>query len=240
MIFRINEQGFYDEQRLIVYCSEQTHSSIAKAVKIAGLGKANLRQIAVDDIFAMRPDALITAIEKDIAAGLKPLCVISTIGTTSSTAVDPVDAIGEICQRYQIWHHVDAAFAGTAFILPEMKRFTEGFDKIDTFVFNPHKWMFTNFDCSAYFVKDKAALIRTFEILPEYLKTKEGDRVNNYRDWGIQLGRRFRALKLWFVIRSYGVAGLQEKIRHHIQLAQDFTKKNRNIATIRAACTGAV
>ena len=209
--FQVNERGFYEQKKYIVYCSTQTHSSIAKAVKIAGLGKDHLRQVPVDDVFAMKPEALASMIEKDLAAGLHPLCVISTIGTTSSTAVDPVKSVAAVCERYNVWHHVDAAFAGTALMLPEMKHFTDGFDKIDTFVFNPHKWMFTNFDCTAYFVKDKGALIRTFEILPEYLKTKEGERVNNYRDWGIPLGRRFRALKLWFVIRSYGVSGLQEK-----------------------------
>jgi aromatic-L-amino-acid decarboxylase len=151
---------------------------------------------------------------------LVPLCVVAALGTTGSTALDPIRAIGEICRRHGVWLHVDAAYSGTALLLPEMRWMSDGVELADTFVFNPHKWMMTNFDCSAYFVKDKEALVRTFEILPEYLKTAEGDRVNNYRDWGIQLGRRFRALKLWFVIRSFGIQGLQDKVRHHIELAR--------------------
>lgn len=220
--FRVNQQGFYEEPRYTIYCSEQTHSSIEKGVKIAGFGKEHLRKIATDENFALIPDALAKAVADDIAAGYHPLCVIATIGTTSSTACDPVVPITQICQAHNIWLHVDAAFAGTALILPEMKHYTEGFEQIDSFVFNPHKWMFTNFDCSAYFVKDPAMLVRTFEILPEYLKTKEGDQVNDYRDWGIPLGRRFRALKLWFVIRTYGVEGLQKAIRKHISMAKEF------------------
>jgi len=192
---------------------------------LAGLGKENLGKVAVDEHFAMIPGALEEAIRRDLEQGLKPLCVVATLGTTGSTAIDPLKPIGEICEKYGIWLHVDAALAGTALILPEKRRMAEGIEKADTFVFNPHKWMFTNFDCSAYFVKDKEALIRTFEILPEYLKTREAERVNNYRDWGIPLGRRFRALKLWFVIRTYGVKGLQEKIRRHLQLAEYFVKK---------------
>nr|NIT61585.1 aspartate aminotransferase family protein [Fodinibius sp.]NIY30165.1 aspartate aminotransferase family protein [Fodinibius sp.] len=162
------------------------------------------------------------AIEHDLENSYHPLCAIATIGTTGSTAIDPLKAMGDICQKYNVWLHVDAAFAGTALLLPEVRWMIEGIENADTFVFNPHKWMFTNFDCSAYFVKDKAALISTFEILPEYLKTAVDKQVNNYRDWGIQLGRRFRALKLWFVIRSFGVTGLQAKIRQHIQLGQKF------------------
>lgn len=223
--YRVNETGFDNQPRFTVYCSNQTHSSIEKAVKIAGLGREYLRKLEVDKDFAMIPEALEAAICRDLQQGLKPLCVVATLGTTGSTAIDPLKSIGEICEKYGIWLHVDAALAGTALILPEKRRMSEGIEKADTFVFNPHKWMFTNFDCSAYFVKDKEALIRTFEILPEYLKTRETERVNNYRDWGIPLGRRFRALKLWFVIRSYGVKGLQEKIRRHLQLAEYFAKK---------------
>ncbi len=145
---------------------------------------------------------------------------MATLGTTGSTAIDPLKRIAEISSKYNIWLHVDAAFAGTALILDEFKWMIEGIEKADSFVFNPHKWMFTNFDCSAYFIKDKQALINTFAINPEYLRTETQGQVNDYRDWGIQLGRRFRALKLWFVIRSFGVKGLQEKIRGHISLAQ--------------------
>ncbi len=213
--YRINDCGF-SEQKFVLYCSSETHSSIEKGVKIAGFGRQHLRQIAVDDKFAMIPSELEKAILQDKAAGLTPLCVIATIGTTGSTAIDPIKQIADICVQQAIWLHVDAAFAGNALLLPEMRWMSEGIELADSFVFNPHKWMLTNFDCSAYFVRDKEALIRTFEILPEYLKTAEADRVNNYRDWGIPLGRRFRALKLWFVIRSYGVEGLQRIIREHI------------------------
>lgn len=218
--FAINARGFDGSQKFAVYCSTETHSSIEKAVKIAGLGSACLRKVAVDEAFALKPAELEKVIAADRQAGVTPLAVVATIGTTGSTAIDPLRAIGEICRRKGIWLHVDAAFAGTALILPELRWMIDGIECVDTFVFNPHKWMFTNFDCTAYFVRDPAALVRTFEILPEYLKTAEGDRVNNYRDWGIQLGRRFRALKLWFVIRSYGVAGLQMLVREQLELAR--------------------
>jgi len=219
--FEINRVGLQSSPGYTVYCSAETHSSIEKDVKIVGLGQESLRKTEVDDRFAMIPEALETAIRKDLENGFTPLCVVAALGTTSSTAVDPIRRIGEICRKYDIWYHVDAAYSGTALLLPEMRWMSDGVELADSFVFNPHKWMFTNFDCSAYFVKDVSALVRTFEILPEYLKTAEGDRVNNYRDWGIQLGRRFRALKLWFVIRSYGVEGLKEMIRRHIALAQE-------------------
>ena len=219
---RINEEGFYERGPYTIYCSTEAHSSIERAVKIAGFGKEYLRKIEVDDKFAMIPDALEKAVVKDIQNGFKPLAVIAAIGTTGSTAIDPLKAIGNICKKHNLWLHVDAAWAGTALLLPEMRWMIDGIEQVDSFVFNPHKWMFTNFDCSAYFVKDKGALIQTFEILPEYLKTKEGSNVNNYRDWGIQLGRRFRALKLWFVIRSFGVKGLQEKVSNHIKWAKTF------------------
>ncbi|MHC1778411.1 MAG: aspartate aminotransferase family protein [Lentimicrobium sp.] len=217
--FRINEDGFHEKNKLRIYCSSETHSSIEKAVKIAGLGRKNLVKIAVDRDFALIPEALSEAIERDIAAGLIPVCVVATIGTTGSTAVDPIRGIGEICRKHNIWFHIDAAFAGTAMVLPEMRHFAEGLELADSYVFNPHKWMFTNFDCSAYFVRDPEMLIRTFEILPEYLKTKTRGQVNDYRDWGVALGRRFRALKLWFVIRSFGVEEIRNKVRKHIELA---------------------
>lgn len=225
--YRINEAGFDGTERFRIYCSSQTHSSIDKAVKIAGIGKINTVHISVDHNFAMNPAELEKAIHMDISAGYKPLCVIANIGTTSSTAVDPVAPIARICNENGIWLHVDAAYVGSALILPEYQYLIEGIEDADSFVFNPHKWLFTNFDCSAYFVKDKKALTRTFEILPEYLKTGVDQEVNNYRDWGIPLGRRFRALKLWFVIRNYGVKGLQETLRKHIQLAQHLSNQIR-------------
>jgi aromatic-L-amino-acid decarboxylase len=217
-----NKQGI--DKTMRVYASTEAHSSIEKAVKIAGLGSENLRLIATDKAFAMQPDALKRAIEEDIASGFLPTCVVAAIGSTSSMAMDPVDEIARVCKEHDLWLHVDAAFAGTAAIVPELRDFMKGTEQADSLVFNPHKWMLTNFDCSAYFVKDPAMLVQAFEIRPEYLKTAADNQVKNYRDWGIQLGRRFRALKLWFVIRSYGVEGIQKMVREHVRLAAMFAK----------------
>ncbi len=222
--FSVNRDGAENSGTLRIYCSEQTHSSVEKAVKIAGIGKRNLVKVPVRDDFSMNPEKLESAILQDIENDRIPCCVVATIGTTGTTAIDPLEAIGKICHKYDVWLHVDAAMAGTALILPEFQWMLDGRQYIDSFVFNPHKWMFTNFDCTAYFVKDAASLIRTFEILPEYLKTRTRGKVNDYRDWGIPLGRRFRALKLWSVIRTYGTVGLQEKVRYHIQLAAELKK----------------
>ncbi|HUX96121.1 MAG TPA: pyridoxal-dependent decarboxylase [Bacteroidales bacterium] len=219
--YSINETGAFNSGTLRVYCSEQTHSSVEKAVKISGIGRKNLVRIPVRDDFSMNPEKLRDAILKDKKEGYIPACVIATIGTTGTTAIDPIRSIGEICSENKIFLHVDAAMGGTALILPEFRWMLDGKEYIDSFVFNPHKWMFTNFDCSAYFVKDAGSLIRTFEILPEYLKTRTRGQVNDYRDWGVPLGRRFRALKLWSVIRSYGVEGLQAKVREHIKIASE-------------------
>jgi aromatic-L-amino-acid/L-tryptophan decarboxylase len=219
--YLFNETGISEKGILRVYCSEQTHSSIDKAVKISGIGKRNLVKIPIRDDFSMNPEKLREAIIDDKKKGFLPACVVATIGTTGTGAIDPLKQIGEICRDYGIHLHVDAAMGGTALILPEFQWMTEGKEYIDSFVFNPHKWMFTNFDCSAYFVKDAGALIKTFEILPEYLKTRTRGKVNDYRDWGVPLGRRFRALKLWSVIRSYGVEGLKDKIREHIKIAAE-------------------
>jgi aromatic-L-amino-acid decarboxylase len=218
--FASNEKGL--GPGLTVYSSDQAHSSVEKGVKMAGFGRANLRLIPTDNAYALIPEKLEQAITDDIKRGLKPACVIATIGTTSSTAVDPLAAIGRICRGHDVWLHVDAAYGGSACLLTEMKGLLDGTELMDSFVVNPHKWLFTNFDCSAYFVKDPGSLIRTFEIHPEYLRTGVDAHVKNYRDWGIQLGRRFRALKLWFVIRSYGVEGLQALLREHIRLARLF------------------
>jgi aromatic-L-amino-acid decarboxylase len=218
--FEANLKGI--QKPLAVYASDQTHSSIEKGVKMAGYGWENLRFIPTDESFAMIPEKLEKAIVRDKNSGFFPACVVATVGTTSSTAVDPLKPIGEICRRHGVWFHVDAAFSGTAALLPEKRWMFDGVEHVDSFVFNPHKWMLTNFDCSAYFVKDPGTLIRTFEIHPEYLKTGVDAQVKNFRDWGIQLGRRFRALKLWFVIRSYGLEGLQDMVREHIRLAEMF------------------
>jgi aromatic-L-amino-acid decarboxylase len=208
-------------QGLTVYTSSEAHSSVDKGVKLAGYGLERLRKVSVDARYAMRPEALEQAITADLEAGLTPACVVATVGSTSSTANDPLSAIAEICRRHGIWLHVDAAYAGAAAIVPELRHWFDGVEHADSFVFNPHKWLLVNFDCSAYFVRDQEALIRTFQVRPEYLRTAQDPDVVNFRDWGIQLGRRFRALKLWFVIRSYGVDGLRAMIRRHVSLAQE-------------------
>lgn len=217
--FLINDEGAAGAGIYRVYCSEQTHSSVDKAVKICGIGRKNLIKIPVRKDFSMDPEKLREAVITDREKGYHPCCVVATIGTTGTTAVDPIKTIGEICSEYGIWLHVDGAMAGSALILPEFQWMLEGREFIDSFVFNPHKWLFTNFDCSAYFVRDAVSLIKTFEILPEYLRTRTRGKVNDYRDWGVPLGRRFRALKLWSVIRSYGIEQLRNKLRYHIQIA---------------------
>jgi aromatic-L-amino-acid/L-tryptophan decarboxylase len=221
--FSTNDSGI-TSNNLRVYCSEQAHSSLDKAMAIAGLGKNNLVKITVDNTFALNVIELEKAILTDKEKGLLPLMVIAALGTTGTTAFDPLEEITLITEKYKLWLHVDAALAGTALVLPEMRWMSKGLEKADSFVFNPHKWMFTNFDASVYFVKDKSALINTFSETPEYLKTEEDHVVTNYRDWGVPLGRRFRALKLWFVLRSFGVEGIQEKIRLHLNLSTEFKK----------------
>jgi aromatic-L-amino-acid decarboxylase len=204
--FRTNEAGA--DGRLVAYGSTQTHSSLEKAMMIAGLGRQNLRKIAVDENFALRPQALADAIARDRRDGLTPCFVCATVGTTSSTAIDPLPAIGPM--------------SGTAALCPEFRHLQAGVEWADSYCFNPHKWMFTNFDCDCFYVADRATLIKTLSVLPEYLRNKatESGAVIDYRDWHIQLGRRFRALKLWFVIRSYGVEGLRHHVRRHVELAQ--------------------
>lgn len=208
---------------LIAYTSTQAHSSIEKGVRIAGLGSHNLRLIEVDERYALRPERLAAAIASDQAAGRRPCFVSATIGTTSSTALDPIREIGVICREHGLWLHVDGALAGTAALCPEFRGLFDGLELADSYCFNPHKWMFTNFDCSCFFVADRGDLIRTLSILPEYLRNQatESGAVIDYRDWQVPLGRRFRALKLWFVLRSFGVAGLQQRVRQHVALARD-------------------
>ena len=221
--FASNQNGC--DGKLVAYTSSQAHSSIEKAVKIAGTGSKNLRLIEVDETFAMRPEALRKQIEADRKTGLIPCFVCATVGTTSSNAIDPVAEIGRICRKHNIWLHVDAAMSGTAALCPEFRHIHDGLDYADSYCFNPHKWMFTSFDCDCFYVADRKALIQTLSVLPEYLRNQatESGAVIDYRDWQIPLGRRFRSLKLWFVVRHYGVEGLQHHIRRHVELAQQFT-----------------
>ncbi|MBV8052406.1 MAG: aminotransferase class V-fold PLP-dependent enzyme [Acidobacteriaceae bacterium] len=224
-VFASNRRGC--DGKLVAYTSTQAHSSVEKDVQIAGIGRDNLRLIEVDEKFAMRPDALAAQIDKDRKAGLMPCFVSATVGTTSSNAIDPIPEIGKSCKENNLWLHVDAAMSGTAALCPEFRHIHKGLEFADSYCFNPHKWMFTNFDCDCFWVADRAALIKTLSIQPEYLKNKatESGAVFDYRDWQIPLGRRFRSLKLWFVIRHYGVEGLQHHVRQHIQLAQEFASR---------------
>jgi aromatic-L-amino-acid/L-tryptophan decarboxylase len=222
--FQSNLRGC--DGRLVAYASTQTHSSMEKAMMISGLGRHRLRLVDVDERFALRPQALAAQIRKDREEGLVPCFVCATVGTTSSTAMDPLVEIGPICRDDGIWFHVDAAMSGTAALCPEFRWIHEGVELADSYCFNPHKWMFTNFDCDCFYVADRSALIKTLSVLPEYLRNQatESGAVIDYRDWQIPLGRRFRSLKLWFVIRHYGVEGLRHHIRRHVELAQEFKK----------------
>jgi len=224
MGFASNRRGC--DGKLVAYTSTQAHSSIEKDVQIAGIGRDNLRLIEVDEKFAMCHEALVAQIDKDRRAGLMPCFVSATVGTTSSNAIDPVYELGRICRENNLWLHVDGAMSGTAALCPEFRYIHNGLEFADSYCFNPHKWMFTNFDCDCFWVADRAALIKTLSVQPEYLKNKatESGAVFDYRDWQVPLGRRFRSLKLWFVIRHYGIEGLQHHIRQHIELAQEFAR----------------
>ncbi len=223
--------------KLTAYTSTQAHSSIEKAAMIAGIGRENLRLIAVDERFAMRPDDLRARVASDRAAGLVPFFAAATIGTTSSNAIDPLPAVGRICREEGLWFHVDGAMSGTAALCPEFRWIQEGLELADSYCFNPHKWMFTNFDCDCFYIADRKALIETLSILPEYLRNKatESGAVIDYRDWHVPLGRRFRALKLWFVIRHYGSEGLRHHVRRHVALAQQFASWVREDADFELA-----
>lgn len=218
-IRRLGMAGRPELPRLILYASEQAHSSIEKGALTLGIGQENVRKIATDAEFRMNPDLLSAAIEQDLAAGHRPFCVVATIGTTSTTSVDPVPAIAEICRRHGLWLHVDGAYGGIAAVAPGMRHVLAGCEHADSIVVNPHKWLFTPVDCSAFYVRDPAILKRAFSLVPAYLQTGEDD-VTNYMDWGVQLGRRFRALKLWMVVRYFGHSGLAARIGHHIQLGR--------------------
>ena len=217
-----------EAQPLIVYVSAHSHSSVEKAALLAGFGRANLRAIPVDENFAMRADALEQTIQADLERGVTPCAVVATTGTTTTTALDPVRAISEVARRHGLWLHVDAALAGSAMILPECRWMWEGTDSADSLVFNPHKWLGAAFDCSLYYVRDPEHLVRVMSTNPSYLQSAVDSRVKNLRDWGIPLGRRFRALKLWCLIREQGVAGLQARIRRDLANAQWFAEQVRS------------
>ncbi len=210
---------------MVAYTSVQAHSSVEKGARVAGIG--HLRLVETDETQAMSPAALSYAVAADRAGGLTPAFVASTVGTTGTTAVDPVRAIGEIAQTEGMWHHVDAAFSGTAMICPEFRHHQDGLELVDSYVFNPHKWMFTNFDCSATYFADRRPMIDALSITPPYLRNQatESGEVIDYRDWQVPLGRRFRALKLWFVLRSYGAEGIRAKVREDVRLAHWLTEQ---------------
>lgn len=214
--------GRSDVPVLRVYCSDQAHSSVDKAVMTLGLGRANCVRIASDAEQRMRVDALRAQVEADVAAGMKPLAVVATLGTTSSTAVDPIAAIGELCERHGMWLHADAAYGGVLAMLPERRAMFAGLERADSLVVNPHKWLFTPMDCSVLWTRHPDVLRRAFSLTPEYLRTSEQDVALSYSDYSFQLGRRFRALKLWFVLRAFGLTGIQERLRFHCALAQRF------------------
>jgi aromatic-L-amino-acid decarboxylase len=219
-----NRAGVHD--RLGVYLTAQAHSAAEKAVRIAGLGSDSIRRVAEDEAHALRPDDLARLLEADRRGGVTPCFVMATVGTTSSNAIDPVAAIGELCREYGAWLHVDGAMSGTAAVCPEFRFVNAGLELADSYGFNPHKWMFVNFDCSAFWVADRSALIGALSILPEFLRNaaSQSGAVIDYRDWQVPLGRRFRALKLWAVIRHYGAEGLRHHVREHVRLAQEFAQ----------------
>ncbi len=214
--------GRADLPRLRVYCSEQTHSSIDKAVMAIGLGHASLRKVPCDGDYRMRVDALRAAIAEDRAAGWRPIAVVATVGTTSTTSVDPVPAIADVCEAEGLWLHVDAAYAGVAAILPDHRAVLAGADRADSLVVNPHKWLFTPFDLSAFYCRRMDVVRAAFALTPEYLKTTDAATVRNLMDTGVQLGRRFRALKLWMILRYFGAEGIRARLAEHIRLAQLF------------------
>jgi aromatic-L-amino-acid decarboxylase len=219
--FSLSRGGLQSEPRpLTVYVSTQSHSSVEKAALLAGFGRENIRTVPHDDAFAMRPDALEELVKADLAAGRLPCAVVATTGTTASTALDPIAPITEIAARHKLWLHVDAAMAGSAMILPECRWMWEGVERADSVLLNPHKWLGAVFDCSLFFTRDPEHLIRVMSTNPSYLQTAADGKVKNYRDWGIPLGRRFRALKLWCLIRSEGVSRLQARLRRDIDNAK--------------------
>lgn len=218
----VRERGLSGMPQLRVYCSEQAHSSVDKAALTLGLGKTGIRHIPTDDVFRMDAGALRSAIAEDRAQGIRPIAVIATVGTTSTTSMDPVPEIADICEQEKIWLHVDAAYAGTAAIIPELRSVLRGCERAQSLVINPHKWMFTPMDCSVLYTTRPDVLRKAFSLVPDYLQTAEGQSARNLMDYGVALGRRFRALKLWFIIRYFGTERIAEVLRHHIALARKF------------------
>ncbi|WP_044249429.1 pyridoxal phosphate-dependent decarboxylase family protein [Chondromyces apiculatus] len=207
--------------RLRMYCSTETHSSLEKAAIVSGVGRAGVRRVAVDEVFRMRPDALAAAIAEDRAAGFLPFCVVATIGTTSSTSIDPTAEIAAICRRERLWLHVDAAYGGAAAVAPEMRHLFQGWEHADSIVVNPHKWLFTPFDASLLLFRSPEVFRDAFSLVPEYLRVRQQGEAHDYHEYGIQLGRRFRALKMWMLIRYFGAEGLAARVREHCRMAQE-------------------
>ena len=219
-----NEAGLMGQKPLAIYTSTEAHSSVEKAVRMAGMGRLSIRNVATGADGGMRPADLRQMIRADRADGVQPVMIVATVGGTGTGTMDPLREIGEIAGSEDVFLHVDAAWAGSAMLCPEFRPMLDGVELADSYVFNPHKWMLTNFDCTAHFVRDKEALIRTLQIKPAYLQTREGDTVTDFRDWGPQLGRRFRALKLWFVLRSYGAEAIRTMIKNHVTWAHNLAK----------------
>jgi len=213
------------ERPLVVYVSSQSHSSVDKAAALAGFGRNHIRLVPVDENYTMRADALALAIKEDLANGRQPCAVVATTGTTGTTAMDPIGAIAKVTSAHNVWLHVDAAMAGTAMILPECRSTWDGIDNADSLVMDPHKWLGASFDCSLYYVRDPQLLVRVMSSSPSYLRTAADDEATNYRDWGVPLGRRFRALKLWFLIREEGVSGIQARLRRDLEYARWFADR---------------
>ena len=215
----------FDLSRMVLYTSEQAHSSIEKATLALGLGRGACRKVAVDSEFRMRPDILESTIQSDRKAGLRPVCVVATVGTTSTSSVDPVTAIAAVTERHRLWLHVDAAYAGVSAILPELRHHFQGCERADSFLVNPHKWLFTPMDLSAFYTRHPDVLREAFSLVPEYLRSREDPRAVNFMEYSIPLGRRFRALKLWFILRYFGREGLSALLREHTRIAQEFSDR---------------
>ena len=217
--------GRNDLPKLILYCSEHAHNSIDKGALTLGIGLGGIKKISVNEKFEMDTKDLEYQIKQDIVKGYKPFCVVATVGTTSTTSVDPVEQIAEIAEKYDLWLHIDSAYAGVTAMIPEMKWVSRGWDRADSLVINPHKWMFTPMDLSVFFTRKPEVLKRAFSLAAEYLKTNQDNEVENLMDYGIQLGRRFRSLKLWFIIRYFGVNGLSARINNHISMAKELSSR---------------